>query len=555
MGCAKIKSICENYTRYHVSAFVLTFLSYSMLHAIRKSFSNVKTTMSAEWTPCFANESMESGLTPGSRWTHRRLFISSDDAEEFMGTLDASFMFAYAFGLFISGYIADRNDMRVVLCTGMVLTSVMVLVYGCVFEWLHVYSQPAYIGVWVLNGLLQSVGWPCVVAVMGNWFGKGSRGLVLGVWSSCASVGNILGSVLVSAVLDYGYDYAFLVTACVLLATAVLDLVGLVPTPLEVGLPLPHDDDSSYNMELEVIPEDKDRHDTKTLPNGHGKQNGTTQQNGVCNTSNKADKTPEKSATNCVQNGQTQESAMYDISLEESNDAHPKHTPTTCTSPVSDQDSQPQAVNFFTALLLPGVVPYALCYAFLKLVNYSFFFWLPFYLSNAYNMAETVADRLSIWYDLGGVVGGTVAGVISDRLQTRTVVVTPMLVIAVPMLFVYGMTGVAGSLLTNGVLLFVLGCLIGGVANLISAAISADLGRQKALRGNPKALSTVTGILDGTGSTGAALGQVAVPHLQVAFGWRTVFYLFMACTFLTAVCIARIFWQEAKVLIRRLRQK
>ena len=43
---------------------------------------------------------------------------------------------------------------------------------------------------------------------------------------------------------------------------------------------------------------------------------------------------------------------------------------------------------------------------------------------------------------------------------------------------------------------------------MISSAISADLGRQEALLGNQEALATVTGIVDGTGSIGAAGGQV-----------------------------------------------
>ena len=40
----------------------------------------------------------------------------------------------------------------------------------------------------------QSTGWPGTVAVMGNWFGKKNRGLVLGVWNAHTSVGNILGT-------------------------------------------------------------------------------------------------------------------------------------------------------------------------------------------------------------------------------------------------------------------------------------------------------------------------------------------------------------------------
>lgn len=45
-------------------------------------------------------------------------------------------------------------------------------VFGTLTEWLHIYNIYLYCSLWVLNGLLQSAVWPCVVAVMGNWFGK-----------------------------------------------------------------------------------------------------------------------------------------------------------------------------------------------------------------------------------------------------------------------------------------------------------------------------------------------------------------------------------------------
>lgn len=48
---------------------------------------------------------------------------------------------------------------------------------------------------------------------------------------------------------------------------------------------------------------------------------------------------------------------------------------------------------------------YSLAYACLKLVNYSFFFWLPFYLSSKFRWKEAEADKLSIWYDVGGIIG------------------------------------------------------------------------------------------------------------------------------------------------------
>lgn len=66
--------------------------------------------------------------------------------------------------------------------------------------------------------------------------------------------------------------------------------------------------------------------------------------------------------------------------------------------------------------------------------------------------------------------------------------------------------------MVNAVLLANTGCFIGGPSAMISSAISADLGRQEALRGSQEALATVTGIVDGTGSIGAAAGQVRMIH-------------------------------------------
>lgn len=69
------------------------------------------------------------------------------------------------------------------------------------------------------------------------------------------------------------------------------------------------------------------------------------------------------------------------------------------------------------------------------------------------------------------------------------------------------------------------GFFIGGAANMISAAITADLGTS--IKNNKDALATVTGIVDGTGSVGAAIGQILVPVIQQKLNWFYVFYLFI----------------------------
>ena len=47
-----------------------------------------------------------------------------------------------------------------------------VVIFGYVTELAHFYNIYFYGAIWVLNGLIQATGWPTVVAVMGNWFGK-----------------------------------------------------------------------------------------------------------------------------------------------------------------------------------------------------------------------------------------------------------------------------------------------------------------------------------------------------------------------------------------------
>ena len=62
----------------------------------------------------------------------------------------------------------------------------------------------------------------------------------------------------------------------------------------------------------------------------------------------------------------------------------------------------------------------------------------------------------------------------------------------------------------------------------VSSTVAADLGTHKSLKGNARALSTVTGIIDGTGSVGAAVGQYLVGVLDNAGGWCVLRWRFPA---------------------------
>jgi len=54
--------------------------------------------------------------------------------------------------------------------------------------------------------------------------------------------------------------------------------------------------------------------------------------------------------------------------------------------------------------------------------------------------------------------------------------------------------------------MFFFGFFESGLSNVLSASCSADLGKNQAVQNNSKATSTITGIIDGTGSLGTACG-------------------------------------------------
>ena len=70
------------------------------------------------------------------------------------------------------------------------------------------------------------------------------------------------------------------------------------------------------------------------------------------------------------------------------------------------------------------------------------------------------------------------------------------------------------------VMLFSQGFFINSLNNIISSVCAADLGKQSSLQGNERAISTITGIIDGTGSAGSAIGQLIVGATLPAWGWK-----------------------------------
>ncbi|KAK8537786.1 hypothetical protein V6N13_096411 [Hibiscus sabdariffa] len=463
-----------SYKTHQAIVLIVTFLAYTSYHASRKTTSIVKSALDPQspdiglkfpWRITYLSSPAENKRVSwvlGDGWAP----FNRSDGSTLLGELDVAFLAIYAFGMYFSGHLGDRMNLRIFLTVGMVGTGLFTSLFG-VGYWANIHSFYYYLTVQMIAGLFQSTGWPSVVAVVGNWFGKKKRGLIMGIWNAHTSVGNITGSLIAAALLSYGWGWSFVVPG---LLTAFIGLLVFLFLP--------------------VSPE-----------------------------------------------------SVGDDIEEEKVDSHRKNGEE-ATEPLlgSDNEIKEKAVGFIEAWKIPGVAPFALCLFFAKLVAYTFLYWLPYYICRTaiegkYLSSET-AGNLSTFFDVGGVLGGILAGHISDQLDARAITAATFMYCAIPALYFYRTYGHI-SLAMNIALMFICGMFVNGPYALITTAVSADLGTHSSLKGNSKALATVTAIIDGTGSVGAAIGPLVTGYIS-AKSWSAVFKMLMGAALVAGLLLTRL---------------
>ena len=470
--------------------YIVTFITYASYHVSRKPFSVVKSVLHR---PPIDDNGTE---TMGDDWPP----FTGDHGKTLLGSVDYSWLFAYAIGLFFSGHIADRVDIRFFLTFGMLGSVASTLLLGVAY-YANIHSIAYFIGVQIFGGIMQSSGAPAVVSLMTHWFGKHRRGLIMGAWNANIAVGSIIGTVIASfwanpttACPDPPWGLSFVVPAMVTTVAAMIVFLFLIPDPCDIGLspPIHH----LANEEREKEEEEEEEEETKSISD---------------------------------ENAQANTKALLLV-------------PVTKSKPV----------GFLRALKIPGVVEYALAFFFNKLVTYTFLFWLPFYVTNTHRqISNRDADWLSTLFDVGGIFGTIVIGVVSDIMHARAIACVLSLLLAVPALWITRFLG-GESLPGFMVLLFVCGAFINGSYGIITTAVASDLGTHRSLRENQNAKATVSAIIDGTGSLGAALGPLLIGWLTDDWGWNAAFYLLMTSCFTSALFLTRLVVMELRSLVRRL---
>ncbi|CAI5514180.1 unnamed protein product [Closterium sp. Naga37s-1] len=435
---------------------------------------------------------------------------------------------------------------------------------------------------------------------MASWYGKKGRGLILGVWNAHTSVGNILGSLIASSALASGWGWAFLIPGFSIMAGALVMFLFLAPEPETLGLESPH------SLLL-----------SETSSEASGSVQGEGDEESGFEAVECADVAADVVAGFDASLLAPKEAAYASVSeqltvplLQGKDDAglggegRIVITEDVLKAGMGGSGEEHEAISFWDACQIPGVAAYALCLFFAKLVAYTFLYWLPFYIKRTvfdlrgggaggdssrpafrpyrcpaplltflsssflpphlpkaeiagHHLTDAFAGVTSTVFDLGGVLGGIVAGHLSDHTGAHATVSASFMLLAIPALLLYSLLG-GISLSVHIGLLSLVGFFVNGPYALITCAVSADLGQHASLRGNSKGLATVTAIIDGTGSLGAALGPFLTGIVAEIgsgegggkgagdLGWRLVFAMLISAALAAVLCILKLVIGEFK---------
>ncbi|CAL8099558.1 unnamed protein product [Calicophoron daubneyi] len=469
---------------------LISFLIYTSFNIARKPLSIVKPVMHGNCVEVAEREGKYI-VAENETFCYWAPF-DKDNYSSLFGTLDLVFLAAYAIGMYFTGHIGDRFHLRHFLTVTCLLTGLVTCVFGFGY-YLKIHSFAFYAVVQLVAGICHSGAWPAVVACVGNWCGKTRRALIMGIWSTHSSVGCIVGSIMAGFFLRNGWGLSFVVPGILIAVVGVIIFFFLAPYPEEVGIQPPNTDVAKNDVNYAV--------QSDTNKNIGNKAKGTQGQ--------------AASSANVVAYGEVR------------NDA----------------------ISIWSALRVPGVVEYSLCLFFCKLVSYTFLFWLPHYISEAGNLDPFVSAQLSTIFDFGGIIGAILAGFIMDQFSASASLCWVMLILGIPTLYLYRVYGLVSVSSCIG-LLIPLGVFINGPYLLISTAISAELGIHQSLRSNARALSTVVGIVDATGSAGSAIGPLLCGVLR-PFGWWAAFLMLMTSLLLAALFLSRLVLRDIQSCTQR----
>jgi OPA family glycerol-3-phosphate transporter-like MFS transporter len=154
-----------------------------------------------------------------------------------IGLIPSTYAIFYAIGQIVNGTLCERYGTRLMITVAITIAALTNFLFS------FATSFSFMLVLWALNGCAQSAGWSLVVQTIANWTTSKRRGVVIGLISTCYTVGNVLSWLLAGQLCEsVGWRAAFWVPSLILIPVAIAFGTFLRNSPEEAGFPPVRDD-------------------------------------------------------------------------------------------------------------------------------------------------------------------------------------------------------------------------------------------------------------------------------------------------------------------------
>jgi OPA family glycerol-3-phosphate transporter-like MFS transporter len=208
-------------------------------------------------------------------------------------------------------------------------------------------------------------------------------------------------------------------------------------------------------------------------------------------------------------------------------------------APLAAEEAALRRAARTLVLKSPFLWALGVAYFFLKLTRYFFWNWAPYYMETVLKYDKWHARWVPLAFEVGGVVGATTIGWISDKyLRGRRMPAAVLCTLSLGIvLWSYG--GIAASgVWANVAILLLFGFLLFGPDAIVSATAAQDIG-------GPAAAAVAAGVINGLGSVGQIVSGKIAPKASAINDWSSVFRTLGVFTAVSAIVLLP-FWNRGK---------
>ena len=195
--------------------------------------------------------------------------------------------------------------------------------------------------------------------------------------------------------------------------------------------------------------------------------------------------------------------------------------------------------GFKQILLSRNLIVISLAYTLLQFVRSGFTLWAPSYLFEKYRLSLDLSGYIAALIPIGGIVGSTIAGWVSDRTRFGRTCIMFVLILFLSLTLFTFYHAASYSIQLGMILLFLSGLTLYGPHVLMATVIPME-------HKDRYGAASVAGFIDGVGYIGLTFADPFIGWIVDAHGWNGAVSFWLISSLAAAFLIGILSWNNLK---------